>query len=274
MAIKGKRKIFFLFLTIAAVVLLALFFIDKYRFNKRKILPPEDSFISSSIKFVGKRHPIRVLDTAEFTPQVDRDFVLTLWVKFNRAPEPRNDYVLVQKLVGEERRRTGFEFRLNRDRSGTRPIVSWHGAPASSESEFQFSDFKFQPKTWNLFAIGIKEQRFLVMRGVSIRDDKSLDVQNLGAHDLGSSTDIKNLADLYVGALGAGNFQGELGPLMIFSGQKLIDNFDQLVAGIVQSPNTIPPLADNQQLDLRLIPSIQKVVDNTIKAEVSLESAQ
>lgn len=229
----------------------------------RPILPPEQSFISQTVSFNGKKLAIRVPGSEHMVPRSDSDFILAFWIKFTRPPEMGKRYSLIQKIESKGDYFSGYAFELTRDAAGIRPVISWYADSKSPSSVFRFSDLKFSPKTWNLFIVGVKKGRYLLARMLSIRDNKPLEIQNLGAHDLGEFKDLSSPTELYFGSLRAGLLAGDFGPLLVLTGENMIDQLEAVIPLLVESPDQAPKLGDLGKVKLRVVPSADDALSQT-----------
>ena len=227
--------------------------------DRRAILPPEQSFLEDSLSFSGRKLAIQVPGSEAYNPVDAEDYLLAFWVKFSRAPEMSGRYSLIQKIVAEGNSFRGYAFEISRDSTGIRPVISWYAGGSAEDSVFRFSDFKFSPKVWMLYVFGVKEGRYLLARTLSIKDNKPIELQNLGAHDLDGFREVGSEAPIVFGSLRAGQFAGDFGPLMLITGKRVVEQIDPLIERLVETPNQAPNVSEIGNLRLRVLPQAEDV---------------
>jgi hypothetical protein len=225
--------------------------------DRRPILPPEQSFLEDAISFNGRKLPVQVPDSESYNPIEGEDYLLAFWVKFTRAPDISGRYSLIQKIAAEGESFRGYAFEISRDSTGIRPVISWYSGGAAEESVFRFTDLKFSPKVWMLYVFGVKEGRYLLARTLSIKNNKPIELLNLGAHDLDGFRDAANSSPLIFGSLRAGQFAGDFGPIMLITGKGVVEKIDPLITRIVETPNQAPNITDIGKLRLRVLPQAE-----------------
>jgi hypothetical protein len=193
---------------------------------------------------------VHIRNSENLIPQTGRDFLLTVWVKFKKLPAPGQRVVFLGKTDWDDPRHSGFSMSLTREANVFRPAVYWQPPTGGNVGTLVFSELRVVPQRWILFALSVKDNRFLGLHTAMLLDGSAADVRLAGGFDVQNAAPPEGKTDLLVGALGSSPFRGEIGPIGVFEPKEIRGEVKRLLKDLVKNP-AIPP-EDIDQGDIRL----------------------
>lgn len=182
----------------------------------------------------GVRKTVAAHDS--LNPSEGTDYMVFVWFRLRRVPESGEYTAVLGKFDAKARNRPGLAISLEGAPDGVRPRVYWNNA-AGEGRWYSFASRYLRRNGWYLLAVSFSQDTFL---SAYLVDQAELESNPLvGAHRLGKRVDPSSSADLVVGALGSGDFRGDIGPFGILSAKGLHKDIQGYVARLAASPNHI-----------------------------------
>lgn len=200
-----------------------------------QVLPPGvDEIFPTSLSVGSSDFRIEIPSHTTFEPQADKDFLLVSWFKFSKAPSPGERLLLLSKSEAGGQMKTGYAFGLSGDDTGVRPIL-FMGHPGGG-NWYRFAEMKLPPRTWVMFAISLREGRYLGLHAATVVEAGRSDIQLLGGYDLEQQKFVGNQSPIVVAPPGMTRFAGRIGPLGIFHRDNLGEELRQLLKDMSREP--------------------------------------
>ncbi len=190
--------------------------------------------IESTHKIAGKKGGIRVVDSAALQPNKEEDFLLTAWFKLAHLPKEGERFMLVGKFDSGTPA-AGYAVALERKDKQNVAQVYWSDGKTRGRW-YPFSVAKVLPKAWFMVALCFQDGNFLGLHFVT--PNSSERVQLLGGQKLNFLPD--STADLSFGSQNLSPWKGELGPVGVFSAEKISTQFDELYTKMASLPEELP----------------------------------
>ena len=190
--------------------------------------------IESTHKVAGKKGGIRVVDSAALQPNKEEDFLLTAWFKLARLPKEGERFMLVGKFDNGTPA-AGYAVALERKDKQNVAQVYWSNGKTRGRW-YPFSVAKVLPKAWFMLALCFQDGNSLGLHFVT--PNSSERVQLLGGQKLNFLPD--SAADLKFGSQNLSPWKGELGPVGVFSAEKISTQFDELYTKMASLPGELP----------------------------------
>lgn len=168
-----------------------------------------------------------------------KDFLMTSWFKLRKIPISGDRIVLVGKFPDEKKPREGFGLGLFDDHGLLRPMIFW-GTKDGGGRWYRFSEFEVPARVWVMFAVSLREGRFLGLHVAAEREPGKWDVQLLGGYDIGSDSVPALGQSLVTPALNQSRYVSRIGPLGIFHKPNLTQDLKDIVKKVARNPKEIP----------------------------------
>jgi hypothetical protein len=198
-------------------------------------LPPGvDEIFPTSLSVGSGDFRVEIPSHVSFEPQSKKDFLLVSWFKFSKVPAAGERLLLISKSEAGGQMKTGYVFGLSGDDTGVRPIL-FMGHPGGG-NWYRFAEMKLPPRTWIMFAISLREGRYLGLHAATVLEAGRSDIQLLGGYDLEQQAFVGNQSPIVVAPPGMTRFTGRIGPLGIFHREQLGEELRQLLKDLSREP--------------------------------------
>jgi len=196
--------------------------------------PGVDELFPQSIA-AGQAGGVQFASSPVLEPQTGTDFLAVSWFKFKKLPAPGERVLLLSKSEPGSKLETGYALLLVGDVEGPRPMV-FLGSP-SGGAWYRFTELKAVAQQWVMFALSIREGRFLGLHVATVVDPGRSDIRLLGGYDLESLPALGNERSLVIAPGGMTRFSGRIGPVGIFQRKGLGEDLRQLLKDLSRRPD-------------------------------------
>lgn len=208
-----------------------------------------DPVFPESVNVQSQGAYLSVSHSPELNPTSGSDLLLTAWFKLRRLPSSGERMVLLSKAENRPPFNPGYSLSLVRRGASLRPVIYWRDGSGRG-GWYRFGEIKPAVRTWCMFSLSFRQEDLLGLHYTVLGADRKPSTELLGGYRLPASVIASSSADLVVGALPAGTFRGKIGPVGIFSGMRLTDEFKQAMKRITRSPLSTPSLFSDAEVKL------------------------
>jgi len=208
-------------------------------FNSSPGQPARDAF-QGAREMRGSASQLEVLGSKDLQPVADEDFLLTGWFKLLRMPKPGERIMLFSKYDGIGPAFAGYAVELQRKGEDLVPLVYWRDA-RSTGRWYYFSKVRIVPKSWFMLALSFQDSKALGLHVASMHLYEEERLQLLGGYSFDPPIVPYSSSHLMIGGQGSMAFRGMVGPIGVFSAEKIPDDYQQLYAEMIEQPMVIPP---------------------------------
>jgi hypothetical protein len=216
--------------------------------QEKDVLFPDALVVAGPNVFLDVKH------SPALEPQPGKDFLISVWVKLKKLPETGESFVIFSKFDEKSAARKGYSFSLTMEQDKLRPGIYWRDE--NNGTWFTFSEVGIKPKTWNLFVISFRDEKYLGLHTAQFVDGKGATdeagVKLLGGYELTNKIFPQNKMDFQAGSFGSGKFRGKIGPVGIFSSQSITKELDPILASFVENPTEVPDFFNTEDVALWL----------------------
>lgn len=200
---------------------------------------PAESF-QNAREIRGGASQLQVLNSGDLQPVEGEDFLLTGWFKLLRLPKPGERVILFTKYDGAAPAFAGYAVELQRKGEDLVPLVYWRDG-RSTGRWYYFSKVRIVPKSWFMVALSFQDNKALGLHIASMHLYEEERLQLLGGYNFDPPILPYAAADLRIGGQGSLALRGTVGPIGVFIGKQIPDDYQTLYSQMVERPMQIPP---------------------------------
>ncbi len=263
------RNYFALLIALFAVAfLIPILFITSFFSGSRSTLPTQesevDAFFSHATSISAAPSFLRVKKSAHLSPIVGEDFLLTVWFRLKKFPQPGEQVGFIAKIDASDRSRRGYTIGLTREERDLRPFVTWRNA--EGEGRYQlFSEVALLPRQWYMLALSFVDDSFLGIHLGHIEGEGEIVLEPLGGYEMEEDIRPDSDSDLVLGAQRNGRFRGLLGPFGVFSGEDLGENLEGTLREMLEHPLSLPESIEMEHVLLWSVDGVQDLSENKLE---------
>ena len=180
---------------------------------------------------------IRVSDAAGIEPAGDKDFLLTIAVKFLSLPPSGEKTFVLQKYDKDAEHRQGMALAFTGDADGIHPLVYWRNTEGFGRW-FRFSALQVAEKEWFALSLSFLRGELLGLHLTTSRGGSQA-VSSLGGYRFDSPVYPESDSDLFLGGNKAGNLlDGRLGGFFVFHETGLDRDLPQILSLVQLDANS------------------------------------
>lgn len=231
--------------------------------NRRELFP-------TSIAVGQNDGPITIPAGPGLDPIVGRDFMLVSWFKFRKVPISGDKVFLLTKFPDERKPRSGYALGLIDDNGVLRPMVYW--STTEGGRWYRFSEFEVPAKVWTMFAVSLREGRFLGLHVATVSEAGEADTKLLGGYDLGADTVAAPEVPITLAPSFPTRYISRIGPVGIFNTKDLTNELKDVVKEFAKTPLEIPGAFSSSDVGLWI--SDGKADSSAYKHAINLNSGK
>lgn len=190
----------------------------------------------TSIK--GQGSFIEVGGIEPIAPKAGEDFLILAWIRIGAMPTRGERLLLFSTVDGENPVSPGIALAVYPEGYNLRPVVYWQDESGERQS-IQFSELTLPEGAWCAFGLSYRKDKYLGLHAAVRAAHGKPEVRLLGGYQV-PAIYPKGIPALRLGAFGDNKFRGAIGPVGIFSGQKLTGKLKHLMRDIADEPGTLP----------------------------------
>ena len=217
--------------------------------QRLKLEFPQNSGVFSDSKYF-----LRIRDAEGLDPRRDEDFMVLSWYSLKLLPQLDERKVLYSKLDPSSPTQRGYSLSLVKIKEGLQPVVYWRDNSGRGGA-LKFAPIELLPKTWFMFALTCRKNRFLGLHGMLLRNEGKPEIKLLGGYDLEDVVAPWSDSDLVVGPFNSRRVEGKVGPFGIFSGPKLLNSIDDILHDLRTEPGQLPKSIPESAVKIWRVPT-------------------
>jgi hypothetical protein len=215
-----------------------------------EVTPERTELISTAAKVIGDRSFVRIGHSRELNPQVEKDFMFSVWFNARKLPKPNERITLVSKYSSQLEHNPGYSIALEGRDSGFRILIYWKDAQGKGKW-YVFNEFAIVPEEWFMVALTFIDGRYLGVYTVTSVVEKKADIVLAGGYDLGEEGIYPDSdSDIIIGATRNGQFKGSIGPYLIIQKRDVGTVLKDILKEISRNPREIPSLVAEKSIRL------------------------
>ena len=168
-------------------------------------------------------------------------------MRLKNLPKENERVIFVSKYVEKSRHKEGYALGLERDGIGIRPVVYWKGVK-SKGGWYTFQELKFSPRDWIFLGLSFTGNKYLGLHSAVISDEETRELSLLGGYQVAGANLPASEEPLQYGIFRNVDIKGRLGPLGVFSDNKLSKELDDIFNSIVSNREKLPDLKGEMKL--------------------------
>ncbi len=230
-------------------VIFGLKFFSDTATSQAPVVDEADPVFPENIAIQWQGAFLKVSDSPLLTPKADQDYMLSAWFNLRRVPEAGESTALLSKVDHSLPLKPGFSLSLSREGSLVRPVLYWKDSHGKG-GWYHFSEIRIVPRTWFNLVLSVQNSDTIGLNIITLEEGKEPQRELLGGFKLSVPVNPLSNSPLYFGSHHTGSFRGKIGPVAIFAGKELRDDYKEILKETASDPLSIPPSVKESEVIL------------------------
>lgn len=207
-----------------------------------------DRFVGDPIDITERGTFIKVSKASDLAPPQNGNLLVISWFNLRSLPSKEGRMFLLSHLNETGPATKGYGLALSRaSREWMSPEI-YFSFDGKSGGWYRFSDIRFLPGQWLMFAMAYYEGKYLGAFVGTYDDRGKVQIQKAGGYKLDFDWKHYKRSSFKVGALKEGLFRGQIGPVGVFTIPNLKGHLFTILKDFMREPIELPSIFNDENI--------------------------